>query len=96
MSSDLEGYGQESEPQEGPEAKHRLTKDCSKHWLHASSWRGSACTARAAVAHSWRHRSSDHMASIPHTYMLQLKESKSIPAAQMTNATEQPTANGKE
>lgn len=32
LSSDLGRYGQESEPQEGPGAVHRVMKDGSKHW----------------------------------------------------------------
>lgn len=32
LSSYLERYGQESEPQEGPGAEHWLTKDGSKYW----------------------------------------------------------------
>lgn len=66
--------------------------------LHASRWRGSACTARAAVPHIWPPRSSDiRPPSYTPTFCSSNKflSSQRIPGAQMTNTSEQPRASSK-
>lgn len=66
--------------------------------LHASCWRGSACTAKAAVAHIWPPRSSDIW---PASYTLifcssnKFLSSQKIPGAQMTNTSEWPRVSSK-
>lgn len=63
--------------------------------LHDSCWRGSACTARAAVAHIWPPRSSDTWPpSYTPTFCSSNKflSSQRIPGAQMTNTSEWPRA----
>lgn len=38
LSSNLERYGQESEPQEHSVAEHRLVKDGNEHWAACLIW----------------------------------------------------------
>lgn len=100
-SSDLERYEQESEPQEGPGTECNLTKDGGEHWAASPMEPNLGEVQYVRLGQLWL--TPGHTGAPthglhpthPHTAAQKFLSSKNIPAAQMTNTAEQPTATGK-